>query len=324
MKELISVIIPCFQAGKYIKRCLTSVLAQSYSNVEVIVVDDGSTDNSSSVIKEIADEDNRVRYIYQDNQGVSSARNKGLANAKGEYITFVDSDDTIKPNMYEILINLIKENDADISHCSYCRDDGKEVRNISGSGEIIIYESEEIACSLLEGKRYSPGCWNKMFKKAVVQDIYFDERYKITEDLLYTFFAFQKARKAVFCDLCLYVYHASETSSCNNTNNIKKSDDVYDVSQIIYEHSKGKEYEELARSRMENALLGKYRSYVYYGDRECKCKAKDIRRQIITNYCKNRFSGTKKIEYYLVKYVPVLFKPIYFVYNKARKPNWDL
>ena len=99
MKSLISVIVPCFNAEKYIERCLDSILKQTYRNIEVIVVDDGSTDDSAARIKEISKLDNRVKYVYQKNAGVSAARNRGLDEAKGDKITFVDSDDTISPEM---------------------------------------------------------------------------------------------------------------------------------------------------------------------------------------------------------------------------------
>ena len=117
----ISVIVPCYQAERYIQRCLQSICSQTYSNLEIIVVDDGSTDASASIVKELAQSDSRIKYLYQLNAGVSAARNAGIDYASGDVITFVDSDDTIKSHMYETLIDLMQKYHADISHCSYCR-----------------------------------------------------------------------------------------------------------------------------------------------------------------------------------------------------------
>lgn len=324
MDPLISVIVPCFQTGKYVARCLNSICTQTYTNLEIIVIDDGSTDDTARIIKDMADKDERIKYIYQQNNGVSAARNNGLRNATGEYITFVDSDDSIKPEMYEKLLNTLLAYNADIVHCSYCRDSGSLIKKIGGSNKNYIYENEEIEYSLLEAKLYGPGCWNKLFKKEIVDGIRFNQDIKITEDLLFVFCAFQKAKKAIFIDSCLYVYHSSDTSSCNNTNAIKKAEDVFDVSQMIYSQSKNTSYESLALTRMKNARLGLYRAYICYGGKKEKAKANQLRQQIVLDFADNRGSKTQKREVFIIKYIPMFFKPIYSVYNRIRTPNWDL
>lgn len=117
--NLISVIVPVYNLENYIERCLKSIQNQTYSNIEIIVVDDGSIDDSWNVINRIAKEDNRIIPVHKENGGVSSARMLGLDNANGEWIGFVDGDDEIEEDMYEVLINNAFECNADISHCGY-------------------------------------------------------------------------------------------------------------------------------------------------------------------------------------------------------------
>ena len=118
-KELISVIIPCYNVEKYIDRCMESVLNQTYRNLEIILVDDGSTDGTGEIIKKYAEHDHRIKILHQKNKGAGAARNAGMEIASGSYIGFVDSDDWIAEDMYEYLIGIIKEEDADIAACDF-------------------------------------------------------------------------------------------------------------------------------------------------------------------------------------------------------------
>ncbi|MBO7334370.1 MAG: glycosyltransferase, partial [Lachnospiraceae bacterium] len=119
--ELISVIVPVFEVEKYLKECIESILNQTYTNLEIILVDDGSPDKCGEICEEYAKTDNRIIVIHHENKGLSSARNRGLDIATGDYIGFVDSDDKIAPDMFEILLNNLKQYDADISICGFYR-----------------------------------------------------------------------------------------------------------------------------------------------------------------------------------------------------------
>lgn len=321
---LVSVIIPCYQAENYIRRCLNSVLSQSYTDLEIIVVDDGSTDSSAEIVKEIAGKDSRVKYLYQTNAGVSAARNKGIDNASGELVTFVDSDDTINSEMYRTLVDLMIRYNADVSHCSYCRNTDGEIKNIGGTNEEHYYQGEEIAYSLLEATLIGPSCCNKLFKKNIIENIRFYTRFKIGEDSLFDFQAFQNAKTAVFIDSCFYTYYSSETSACVNTEMVKKTEDLYQVNSLIYEQSLSKSYEQIAFMKHKKSLLSLYRTYSCFGRKSYKNEMREIRKQIINDYNMNLFAGTAKKEAMIIKYMPFLLKPIYSIYNKIRKPNWDL
>ena len=118
-QPLISVIVPVYNVENYLPRCLDSIINQTYTNLEILLVDDGATDNSGKLCDEYAQKDNRIRVFHKENGGVSSARNMGLDNATGEYIAFVDSDDYIDKCMYEIMLNSSVQNNADIVVCGY-------------------------------------------------------------------------------------------------------------------------------------------------------------------------------------------------------------
>ncbi len=115
----ISIVVPIYNAEKYLDRCIQSILNQSYKDLEIILIDDGSTDSSNKICNNYQKRDNRIKFISQKNEGVSAARNRGISEATGEFIGFVDSDDYIQPNMYETLYGLINKYNCDISICGY-------------------------------------------------------------------------------------------------------------------------------------------------------------------------------------------------------------
>lgn len=139
----ISVIIPVYNSEKFLDACIDSIVKQTYQNFEIILVDDGSTDDSPSLCDQYAAQDKRIKVIHQDNQGVSAARNNGLDLATGDLVSFIDSDDTLDEDMYELLVKLFEENSADITHCGYKHLVGDEVRLVHDTHEIIVQQHDE-------------------------------------------------------------------------------------------------------------------------------------------------------------------------------------
>ena len=138
---LISIIVPIFQTEKYLEKCILSIIFQSYHNLEIILIDDGSTDTSPDICDKYVAMDPRVKVIHQKNTGLSQARNVGLRQASGDYIGFVDSDDWIEPNMYEVLMSALKITDADIAICNNIveSEKAKSISNNKNSFEISIF-----------------------------------------------------------------------------------------------------------------------------------------------------------------------------------------
>ncbi|WP_455485182.1 glycosyltransferase family 2 protein [Gemella sp.] len=222
--SLISIIIPVYNVEKYIEQCLNSIKVQSYENFEVIIVNDDSQDNTESICKKIAQSDARFRYFSKENGGVSSARNFGLDNANGHYITFIDGDDWVDPNHLEILIKSITENNSDIAICSY-----KEFKN--NIFYIRYYTNKEKY--LLNFNRMTKEdflinfpkllstnvCFNnavsKLFRRDLVKDLKFDSKLIYAEDLDFYFRLYLNTESISFVNQATYVYriHGDSTTS---------------------------------------------------------------------------------------------------------------
>ena len=165
MNELISIIIPIYNVEKYLHCCINSVIRQTYKNLEIILIDDGSPDNCGKICDEYAKKDNRIKVIHKENGGLSSARNAGLDIAKGEYISFVDSDDYVAENFIEKLYKLCKENDADIAECDFYRIKANEKSMLYVSTTAVM--NKELNCDdkLLVGNVTT---WRIMFNRQFI------------------------------------------------------------------------------------------------------------------------------------------------------------
>lgn len=205
MEDLISIVVPVYNVENYVKECLDSILGQSYSNLQIIIVNDGSTDQSGNICEEYAKKDSRVEYVYQKNKGLSAARNKGISCAKGEFICFVDSDDYVHKKYVECLYYGMINNNADMSMCGYIRD-----------GFFVEKKDNNIKCNIYDGKEmmrnfysfdvlFMNVAWNKLYRKKA----FLNERFP--EGMLYEDFALNarimySCNRIAICDQELYFY----------------------------------------------------------------------------------------------------------------------
>lgn len=204
MPEL-SIIVPVYKVEKYLPRCIDSILAQTFGDFELILIDDGSPDGCGRICDEYAKKDKRIVVIHQKNMGVSAARNAGLDIARGRYIGFVDSDDWIEPQMYEVMMDAIRENGADMAVCGvrYADEDGKFTRaDMLSEG---VYSRD----GLLEDvfampNRLGGGCCNKVFDASKIASVRFKVGMTIAEDALYLFDCFMRIDGAVKIGDALY------------------------------------------------------------------------------------------------------------------------
>lgn len=239
MKEKISIIIPCYNVADYIGKCLDSVLAQTYQNIEVICVNDGSEDDTAIVLDVYAKKDVRVKVIHKENGGVTSARFVGLNVATGDWIGFVDGDDIVDVDMYERLMANITE-EMDISHCGYKKlfPQG-EIEYYYNSGRKELKNGNQGIEALLSGS-FEPGIWNKIYRKNLfvgLQD-WLDASIKINEDLLMNFYLFRKARNSVYEDFCPYYYMVRKGSASASQLNENKLYDPIKVLDILDKETK--------------------------------------------------------------------------------------
>ena len=226
MKEIISVVVPVYNAEKYLAKCVESILAQTYQNLEIILVDDGSIDSSPKMCDDYASKDKRIRVIHKENGGASSARNAGLNVATGEFVAFVDGDDYIEQNMYELLLSKQQEGNYDLVFCRYNEDrSGTKIHYYekclsdfcqSGSLEYFFYKGKVKDGSPIVNYHSVNVCiWRALFRREVINSIRFDENIKyLSEDMVFMLTILsQKDMKYGLVDEYLYNYVLSNAST---------------------------------------------------------------------------------------------------------------
>lgn len=258
---LISVIVPAYNIAPDIGRCLESLLAQEHRELEIIVVNDGSTDKTGEIIDGYARRDPRIIPLHKENGGVSSARLAGLSVASGTYIGFVDGDDYIEPDMYRVLLRNAQENHADISHCGYQMVFPTRVDYYYNTGKRVIQDRQTGLKDLLSGSFVEPGLWNKLYHRSLFanlpQGAQFPQQIKINEDLLMNYWLFQAADTSVYEDFCPYHYILRKGSASTSKLNEHKLKDPVSVMRIILEDSKKMpEVFAVAQQRYITQLIG--------------------------------------------------------------------
>jgi glycosyltransferase involved in cell wall biosynthesis len=223
---MISVIVPVYNVKEYLVACVESIRKQTYNDLEVILVDDGSTDGSGLLCDEMAQKDKRIVVEHQKNQGLSGARNKGIQLASGDYLGFVDADDTIHQNMYEILYDQISKNDAQIAMCDILYKTEIEVDNIIG----LYYKTETLSRNSVQKyilhpqfDTLMPAAWNKLYRRELFSTVRYPEG-KIHEDEFVIHQILWQIEKLVWCHVKLYEYLKREDSITGNLKNQLKAD----------------------------------------------------------------------------------------------------
>lgn len=321
---MISVIIPVYNTKQYLQSCLDSLLAQSYTDLEIIFVDDGSTDGSAEMLDAFAARDSRIRVIHQPNGGVCAARNRGIEEARGEYLSFIDSDDTLEPDMYEVLTNLLREHGVRIAHCSYNRITAEGVKPIGNSAQVYIQSREEALECLLTGKLFVGSCWTKLYERRLFDSVRFPSGIRTNEDMLVNFLVLSQVEKSAFADVCKYNYLTSETSSCIRTPQRKRAEDLLTVNQRMLADNVCPELTDILERRVLGSLFACYKASVY------EPKPDQIRRRELMTQIKEMhgrgycFSRRIALEYWLLRRLPGVYKFAYGIYDRIRVPNYDV
>ena len=238
----ISIIIPCYKVEQYLPKCLTSLQAQTFQDWEAICVDDGSPDNSGKILDEYACKDSRIKVIHQKNSGVSSARNKGIDNATGEYIGFIDPDDWIEYNYYQTLIDTAEKNKADVVQCGYTLFRDSEFKRVSWKGNVVT-SFPRIIKELKRGF-----IWNKLWKTELIKknNLKFDTSISYCEDLLFSVIASEYVRKFVTIDYSDYYYRQTTNSAANNPIYKQRNRNAsYDICRKVLTFFEGKDKKKL-------------------------------------------------------------------------------
>lgn len=204
MNGLVSVVVPVYNVAAYLPECLQSILAQDHEKLEVILIDDGSTDGSGALCDEFAARDNRVRVIHQKNGGAAAAKNAGLRAATGEYLSFVDSDDVLEPGAYSHMIGLLEEYSADVVQCAYqdvyrnrtVERITRPGRSVYEAAAYLVQYTKDWTCGIL---------WDKLYVRAIFDGIFFEEGRKI-DDEYFTYQGIMNASRVVCDDRIVYHY----------------------------------------------------------------------------------------------------------------------
>jgi glycosyltransferase involved in cell wall biosynthesis len=233
MSKKVSVIVPIYNTASYLKKCLQSISGQTYTNLEIICINDGSTDGSGIIADSFSEIDARFIVIHKENGGESSARNVGLESATGDYFTFVDCDDWIEPKMYERLVEKIEETDCDLVASNYFFDTDSSSVKMENELKVTdqIFGKEELYSYVFKRDSYrgfSVYIWCKLFKKSLLSQcdskIIFDESLTIGGDILFFTKIANQVKKACYLDEAYYHYYQRNTSAYHSKNLDKLTD----------------------------------------------------------------------------------------------------
>lgn len=316
----VTVIVPVYNVEKYIKRCVDSILNQSYENLEIILVDDGSPDGCGKILEQYKKDDERVRVIHQKNGGQSKARNEALKIATGDYYCFVDSDDYMHEDQIQRLIELLYDYSADISMTHFCNFTGdlispKDIQNNMGNNGLSSFDKKIIEFSntdciknmhMVSDELYVV-MWGKLFKRELFEDVEFPEG-RICEDLAILYKLFDKAKNIVYSQEVLYYYFRDNSSSSTFAIKDKFYDDVFLAleEEINYMDNKHQELVNYPKKTYMYWILDYYRKLYLSDSNANKNKCKDLHKKYKKLYGESKEMNKEKF-YTFFNYFPNLY-----------------
>lgn len=260
--ELISIIVPIYNVEKYLRECIDSILIQTYENLEIILVDDGSPDNSGKICDEYLKKDTRIKVFHKPNGGLSDARNYGIKQANGKYIQFTDSDDFLDKDMIKTLYMDIKENNSDVSICSFYALKNEVKYTDATFEKKIFYRDEAIKVNLLD-KEIRNYAWNKLYRKTIFDRVQYPKG-RLFEDILTLPRIFMQSSKISIIDIPLYYYRQRSDSILHKKT--KESEFAYldAVEEISNEIRKTNlEFEVYCDYAIANSILNTFNDIAY-------------------------------------------------------------
>lgn len=309
----ISVIVPVYKVEKYLGNCIDSILAQSFSDFELILVDDGSPDCCGGICDQYSEKDDRIRVVHQENLGLSGARNTGIELSVGEYITFIDSDDLVSPNYLEYLFSLLVDNEADISAIHFtCINSDFSFSSVSTDGQhtqfqYICFSNKECCLNLYKedlGEMNTPiSAWGKLFKKSIIGDLRFPLG-RIHEDEYFIPLVCYKASKIAVSNAKLYYYRIAPESITHRKFSLKRYDDIWGIEQCIDFFSSVGEKEIVSEAlRKKEVLICVYSLYARHDSIDIP---KKFRRNWVTAIFRLHRKKKNSTQYYLSLISPKL------------------
>lgn len=239
MNSLISIVVPIYNVEQYLPRCIDSIINQTYKNLEIILVDDGSPDNCPKICDEYAKQDSRIKVIHKENGGLSDARNAGMKVATGEYILFIDSDDRIKSEMIEDMYNRMIQDNSDLvsSGVIWVDEDGAEIRNATVS-ENCVLNTEQAMKELIYDGKLKQHVWNKLYKADMIKNVPF-EKGKYHEDVFWSYQVIGEAKR-ISIEKNSYYFYVQRSESIMGEKYSAKRLDALDAMKLRCEYMKNK------------------------------------------------------------------------------------
>lgn len=327
--DLISVVVPVYNIAPYIEKCVQSILRQTYGAIEIVVVDDGSTDGSGEILDQLADEHTNIQVLHQSNKGVTKARLAGVRAASGEWIGFVDGDDIIDINMYEHLLDNAHKYGAQISHCGYRMVFPSRIDYYYNTGCIKKQDKLTGLMDLIEGSFVEPGLWNKLYNKRLFQNLLcnkvLDKSFVQLEDLYWNFYLFKEADSSIYEDFCPYHYMIREGSACiSPINESKLRDPLIVFSTIKKETTDYPELYKAVNHRFVASLINV--STMELGDnapliRPYRMKARKALKKSVPELIRGNYSMRLKCLAIWAAFSPETYSVIHSIYSVVRESN---
>ena len=321
MKDLISVIIPVYNTGEELINCVESIVNNTYTNVEVIIIDDGSRLETAKLCDICCDHFQNIKVFHRKNKGVSSSRNFGLEHCNGEYIMFVDSDDLLKKDAIEILYNLCSKQDVDFAMAGYteCMNNEKRI-GINTNGEKFIWENEEILCEFLIGEKIGWNVWAKLYRKSILKEIRFPIGKRTAEDMFFIYQVCKVSSKSVLRCVSVYDY-VKQSYSTMADSNCKKFFDTYEMIKSVWSECENSDSNELKNNGrvfyIKNTLWFLRFILAKDTDRKYKKEILQVRKEllrVIRKYGTSMLAKKTKIESWLVRIMFPVFKIYAMIY----------
>ncbi len=276
----ISIIVAAYNVAKWLPRCVNSIIAQTYTNWELILIDDGSEDETGNIADFYAKKDSRIVVIHQKNGGLVAVREKGILTATGEYVGFIDGDDAVDSTMYEKLLNNAVIYDADISHCGLrvCYN-GRQDKGNNGTSKIVIQDRKDAVRDLLAGEWMTPSLCNKLYKRELLNNSCLDKDIINNEDLLRNFVVFRRANKIVYEDFQGYQYWSRENSLSNDANILYRMKDILNARECILQHSDNL-FKNYAMKSWLSAVVNTFNCMTFYEDEGAEALCQKCRKEL--------------------------------------------
>lgn len=325
MEVNITIVVPVYNVEKYLKKTVNSIRNQKIEDMEIILVDDGSTDDSGKICDEFAMIDSRIRVIHQNNFGVSSARNKGILNASGKYIMFVDADDILKENSLGLLLKIAEENDADIA-IGAMQVRSVKGKNISLDEDFSLSEYDRIEALKIffrnSGEFETYTACSKLYSKNVYSKILFEEGRSSNEDRYYFYKAILHSNKIVNKNMYIYEYNRRNGSLSTNDIDIRILDNVFFAEKMYFDVKKNiVDLENDAKYNLLITYMWVYRNFLrdYNAKKMYINEIKELKNNILIMYKEIKLSRVKKCEVWVIKYFNFLYSFLLKIADGVRR-----